>query len=74
MNPIADTDLAKSDQEIFKEIDAPLKKARESMVAKMLTHDDQGNPVKMKDYGKMTTRELHLIAENISVRLNAFYQ
>lgn len=59
---------------IFKVIDAPLKEAREKMVAKMLTHDEKGNPVKMKDYGKMTTRELHLIAENISIRLNAFYQ
>ena len=32
-----------SDQTIFRKIDAPLKKARESMVGKMLTTDEFGN-------------------------------
>lgn len=74
VNPVNDTDLAQSDAAIFKQLDAPLKAAREKMVSQMLTVDEAGNPIPQKQYSQMTTSELHIIAENLSVRLNAFYQ
>jgi len=67
-------DMKYSDQELHSILDAPLKKAREHLVANLLTHDDRGVAIARKPYHQMTTRELHLISENLSVRLNMFYE
>lgn len=37
--------LKKTDQELFATIDAPLKAAREKLVAKLLVADEHGNPI-----------------------------
>lgn len=52
-------DMKYSDQELFAALDAPLKKAREHLVANLLTHDERGVAVAAKPYDKMTTSELH---------------
>jgi hypothetical protein len=66
-------DLQRSDAELFDQIDAPLKQAREKLASQLLTHDERGNAIARKPYSQMTTHELHLLAENLSVRLNMFY-
>jgi len=40
----------------------------------MLTADEFGNPVERKAYKELTTRELHILAESLSVRLHLFSQ
>jgi hypothetical protein len=74
VNPVAGSDLEKTDNQIFNQVDKPLKQATEQLVASMLTHDERGNPIPEKGYSKLTTRELHLLAENLSVRLSGFAQ
>jgi hypothetical protein len=66
-------DLAKSDEQIYNIVEAPIKKARESLASKLLSHDEAGKPIASKPYAQMTTHELHLISENIAARLNMFY-
>ena len=41
-------------------------------MASMLTHDEAGNALPQKSYENLTAQELHVIAENLSVRFNAF--
>ena len=53
-------------------IDAPMKKARESLVGKMLTTDEFGEDRVAKAYDELTTRELHILTESLCVRLNLF--
>ncbi len=53
-------------------IDTPMKKARESLVGKMLTTDEFGEDRVAKSYDELTTRELHILAESLCVRLNLF--
>lgn len=64
--------IAKSDSELHSQIDAPLKKARESLVGKMLQVDEFGQARVEKSYDELTTRELHLLTESLCVRLNLF--
>lgn len=65
--------MNKSDKEIFEKLDAPLRQAREKLVGQMLTTDEFGEQrMANKAYGDLTTRELHLLAEGLSVRLNLF--
>ena len=64
--------MAKSDQELHAKIDAPMKKAREQLVGKMLTTDEFGKERVPKAYDELTTRELHLLSESLCVRLNLF--
>ena len=64
--------MAKSDQKLYGMIDAPMKKARESLVGKMLTTDEFGEDRVAKSYDELTTRELHILAESLCVRLNLF--
>lgn len=67
-------ELAKSDQALFEKYDAPLKKARESLVGKMLTTDEFGKERIKKNYNELTTKELHLLVDGLCVRLNLFSQ
>ena len=65
--------MQKSDKEIFSKLDAPLKTAREKIVGQMLSTDEFGEQrMANKAYNELTTRELHLLAESLSVRLNLF--
>ena len=64
--------MAKSDYELHRHIDAPLKKAREQLVGKMLQVDEFGQDRADKSYDELTTRELHLLTESLCVRLNLF--
>jgi len=66
--------LAKSDQALFAKYDAPLKKARESLLGQILTIDEFGKDRLNKAYGELTSRELHLLIESLCVRLNLFQQ
>lgn len=66
--------MAKSDKDLHAMIDAPLKKARESLTGKMLTTDEFGKDRAPKAYNELTTRELHILAESLCVRLNLFQQ
>ena len=65
-------DLKRPDSEIHAIIDKPLKKARENLVGKMLSQDPYGNPVEPKSYSNLTTAELGLLVESISLRLHLF--
>jgi len=65
-------DLQKSDATLYAKIDKKLKKARESIASKMLTTDQFGNEQPSKKYSDLTTAELHMLVESISVRLNLF--
>ena len=64
-------ELAKSDQSLYEQFDAPLKKARESLISKILT-DEFGNQAAKKTYNQLTSRELHLLTESLCVRMNLF--
>lgn len=64
-------ELQKSDQELNSIIDAPLKRARERMTARLLIQDEYGNPID-KDYKDLTSRELHTLTENMCLRLYLF--
>lgn len=63
--------LKKTEQELFAELDRPLKDAREKLVAKLLSTDEHGNPIN-KNYNDLTSKELGIISENLAVRLYAF--
>lgn len=56
---------------MFAEYDKPLKAARERLVAQLLTADEHGNPIK-KQYKDLNSKELAIIAENITIRLYLF--
>lgn len=64
--------MRKSDQDLNAQIDGKLKKARESIVAKMLETDEFGNKTPEKSYDHLTTNELSRIAESIVARLHLF--
>lgn len=64
--------MQKSDYELNGDIDKNLKRARESIVAKMLEKDEFGMDQQPKAYKDLTTRELERISESICVRLNLF--
>ena len=49
-----------------------MKKARETIVGKMLTTDEFGNDRVNKNYIELTTEELRLLVEGLCVRLNLF--
>jgi len=54
-------------------IDGPQKQAREKLAAKLLIADEFGNPLDTaKQYTELTSRELHCLAENLSLRLYLF--
>lgn len=57
---------------MFETIDRRLKKARQQLVAKMLSTDEVGASKQKKDYNDLTTREIGQIAEGLAVRLNLF--
>ena len=65
-------DLKKSDGTLFAQYDKNLKKARESIVSKMLTKDQFGNNHPTKKYAELNSDELHMLVESLSVRLNLF--
>ena len=58
--------------DLNKQIDAPLRKARESLVSKLLEKDEFGNASIKKSYADLTTPELERISESICVRLHLF--
>lgn len=64
--------MQKPDHELFETIDRRLKKARQQLVAKMLSTDEVGASKQKKDYNDLTTREIGQIAEGLAVRLNLF--
>jgi len=64
--------IKKPDHVLQAEIDAPLKAAREKLAAKLLTADEYGNAIQNKVYAQLTSRELHSLAENLSLRLYLF--
>ena len=49
-----------------------MKKARENLVSKFLVNDEFGNPANPKAYKHITSSELKMISESISVRLHLF--
>lgn len=63
--------LQKTDQELQAEIDAPMRRAREKIVSKMLISDEFGNQID-KDYKDLSSKELHTLTENLSLRLYLF--
>ena len=63
--------LKKTDQDLFAEYDRPLKKARESLLARLLLADDHGNKIE-KTYKDLTSLELHTLTENLSLRMYLF--
>jgi hypothetical protein len=65
------SNLKKSDQEIHAEIDAPLRRAREKLAARLLIQDEYGNAID-KEYKDLTSRELHTLTENMCLRLYLF--
>jgi hypothetical protein len=64
--------LKKPDQELHRIVDGPLRQARERLAAKLLIADEFGNPIEAKDYLELTSRELHALAENLSLRFYLF--
>jgi len=64
--------MQKPDYELFEVVDRRLKKARQQLVAKMLSNDEFGASKPKKDYHDLTTREIGQIAEGLAVRLNLF--
>lgn len=63
--------LRRSDAELHAEYDKSYKNARERLVAKFLVADEYGNPIN-KEYKDLTSRELGVITENLSVRMYLF--
>ena len=63
--------LRKSDSELHAEYDKSYKNARERLVAKFLVADEHGNAIN-KEYKDLTSRELGVISENLTVRLYLF--
>ena len=64
--------LKKSDGTAHQILDKGLKDAREAIVGKMLTTDEFGNSHASKKYSELTSSELHMLVESMSVRLNLF--
>lgn len=64
--------LKKTDQELNKLIDGPQRLARERLAAKLLVADEFGTPLSDKNYNELTSKELHTLTENISLRLYLF--
>ena len=64
-------DLKHPDQAIFAKLEAPRKKARESLASRLLVADEHGNPIE-KEYDELTSRELHVLVENLCLRLYLF--
>jgi len=58
--------LKKTDNELFNQYDKDLKRARESLVAKMI---DKESP---KNYDDLTSLELHNLSESLAIRLHLF--
>jgi hypothetical protein len=63
--------LQKTDQELHAEIDAPMKRAREKIVSKLLIADEYGNQID-KEYKDLSSKELHTLTENLCLRLYLF--
>ena len=63
--------LQKSDQELHAQIDAPMKRAREKIVSKLLIADEYGNQID-KEYKDLSSKELHTLTENLCLRLYLF--
>ena len=53
-------------------MDKKPKAAREALVGKMLTKDEFGNSAPLKRYEELTSSELHMLVESLSIRLNLF--
>ena len=64
--------MKKSDGEAHTILDKRPKTAREALVGKMLTKDEFGNSVNQKRYEELTSSELHMLVESLSIRLNLF--
>ena len=64
--------LKKTDGTAHQILDKGLKDAREAIVGKMLTTDEFGNSHAPKKYSELTSSELHMLVESMSVRLNLF--
>jgi len=64
--------MRQTDESIHAKLDGPLKKARESMLGKMLTEDVFGKETVPKKYEELTTQELNTLVEGVSIRLNLF--
>lgn len=66
--------MQKSDEELFNRIDRSHKRAREALVAKLLTHDAFGNeiPQETRTYEDLTTTDLNRISEALVSRLSMF--
>jgi hypothetical protein len=56
---------------LFSQVDAPLRRARERLAARLLIQDEYGNPID-KEYKDLTSRELHTLTENMCLRLYLF--
>ena len=65
-------EMKKSDGEAHTILDKRPKTAREALVGKMLTKDEFGNSVNQKRYEELTSSELHMLVESLSIRLNLF--
>lgn len=63
--------LKKTDQELFEEVDKPVRLAREKLVSRLLLADEHGNVIE-KNYKDLTSRELSIIVENLSIRFYLF--
>lgn len=63
--------LKKTDNEIFAQINKPIKRARERLVSRLLTVDEHGNKIE-KDYKDLTTKELNTLTESLCLRLYLF--
>lgn len=66
--------MQKSDEELFHRIDRSQKRAREALVAKLLTHDVFGNdlPEETRTYQDLTTSDLNRVSEALVTRLSMF--
>jgi hypothetical protein len=65
--------MKKTDQELYKTIDKPFRRARESLVAQLLTKDEFGKEYDQpKQYLDLTQADLHKISENLAIRLYLF--
>lgn len=63
--------LQKPDDQLHAIIDAPMKRAREKIVSKLLIADEYGNQID-KEYKDLSSKELHTLTENLCLRLYLF--
>jgi hypothetical protein len=63
--------LQKVDEDLFAQIDGPMRRAREKIVSKLLIADEYGNQID-KEYKDLCSRELHTLTENLCLRLYLF--